>query len=107
MQDEVVKQVKNLRDCVAALEYNDKNVYVVKAFIGSLIELIGRTDKPSDFFYPAFKHDIIDDLNVLTEKHVKEYWESKSEQEKAQVFNYIQSELLFSLVLLQMNLEQN
>jgi hypothetical protein len=107
MQEEVVKQVKTIKDCVAALEYNDKNVYVVNTFIRSLIELIGRTDKPSDFLYLAFKLDIIDDLNMLTEKHVKEYWISKSEQEKAKMFNYIQSELLYSLVLLQMNLEQN
>jgi hypothetical protein len=107
MQAEVVNQVKTIRDCVATLENNEKNVKVVSGFIRSLIELIDRTDKPSDFLYHAFKHDIIGDLNLLSEKHVKEYWKYKSEQEKAKTFSYIQSELLYSLVLLQMTLEQN
>lgn len=104
---EVVKQVKTMKDCIAALEYNDKSVYVVSVLIHSLIELINKTEKPSDFLYPAFKIDIIDDLKLLTEKHVNEYWGSTSDQDKVQVFNYIQSELLYSLVLLQMTLEQN
>lgn len=50
---------------------------------------------------------MIGDLKLLTEKHVKEYWDSKSDQDKAQAFQYIQSELLYSLVLLQMTLEQS
>jgi hypothetical protein len=107
MQEEMVKQVKTMKDCVAALEHNEKSVYVVSIFIPSLIELISKTDKPSDFFYPAFKHDMIDDLRLLTDKHVKQYWDSKSDQAKAQAFKYIQSELLYSLVLLQMTLEEN
>lgn len=107
MQEEVVKQVITMKDCVSALEHNDKSVFVVSNFIPSLIELISKTDKPSDFFYPTFKHDLIDDLKLLTEKHVKEYWDSKSDRQKAQAFHYIQSELLYSLVLLQMTLEQN
>jgi hypothetical protein len=107
MQEEVVKQVKTMKDRIAALEHNEKSVTVVSIFIPSLIDLISKTDKPTDFFYPAFKLDMIGDLKVLTEKHVKEYWDSKSEQDKAQAFQYIQSELLYSLVLLQMTLEQN
>jgi hypothetical protein len=107
MQEEVVKHVKTIKDYVSALEHNEKSVYTVSMLIPSLIELISKTEKPSDFLYPAFKDDMIDDLKVLTEKHVKEYWDSKSEQDKAQAFQYIQSELIFSLVLLQMTLEQN
>jgi hypothetical protein len=107
MQAEVVKQVKTIRECVAGLENNEKNVFVVNAFIRTVIELIHRTEKPSDFLYPAFKHDIIDDLTLLTDKHVKSYWKYKTEQDKEKTFNYIQSELLYSLVLLQMTWEQN
>lgn len=107
MQEEVVKQVKTMKDCVSALEHNEKSVYMVSVLIPSLIEFISKTEKPADFLYPAFKHDMIDDLKLLTEKYVKEYWDSKSEQDKAHAFLYIQSELIYSLVLLQMTLEQN
>ena len=107
MQEEVVKQVKTMKDCVAALEYNDKSVNMVGTYIPFIINLIKKSDKPSDFFYPTFKDNMIDDLNILTERHVKEHMNSKSDQEKIQAFNYIQSELLYSLVLLQMTLEQN
>jgi hypothetical protein len=107
MQAEVVKQVKTIRDSVTALENNDNNIYVVKAFIRSAIDLIIKSDKPSDFLYPAFKVDMIGDLTLLTEKHVREYWQSKSQEDKSRAFKYIQSELLYSLVLLQMTLEQN
>lgn len=49
MQEEMVKQVNTMKEYVAALEHNEKSVYVVSLFIPSLIELISKTDKPTDF----------------------------------------------------------
>ncbi len=107
MQNEVVAQVKTMRESIAKLHYSDKNAYEVEFVIRKLIELIGQTEKPSDFLFPVFKGDMIDDLTVLSNKHLKNYWNCQSETDKLQAFNYIQSELLFSLVLVLMNLEQN
>jgi hypothetical protein len=97
MANELVVQLKNIRDKVNDMPIDDAKAKELETLISKSIEIIEKIKNPADDFFESRRQSALVDLNEDLNKHIKGYWVANTKTEKIAEFSRARNDVNFVL----------